>query len=267
MATFSGARQHGAVCYEMAVMKVPPSSPVAAPADGGVFCATQWSMVLRAGSPGEPGATLALERLCQAYWYPVYACVRSRGYQPEDAKDLTQGFFASLLRRESLESVSPDKGRFRTFMMRSLQYHLSDAHARESAARRGGGRALVEFDALEPEQRYALEPQSPGDSPDEAFDRRWSAVLMSRVFARLEQEQNAAGKSGAFTVLRDFIGGAPDAGAYRTAEDKLGVARGTVAVMVQRLRQRCRELVMDEILQTVGSRAEAEEELRALFRR
>lgn len=243
--------------------------PIPAPAggDAGAFCATQWTMVLQAGNPGAPGATLALERLCQAYWYPVYACVRSRGHQPEDAKDLTQSFFASLLRRESLESVSPDKGRFRTFLMRALQYHLSDARTRESAARRGGGRAVVEFDALDPEQRYALEPAAPGDSPDAAFDRRWSAVLMARAFARLEAEQLAAGKAASFALLREFIGGAPDAGAYRAAEETLGVSKGTIAVQVQRLRQRCRELVMDEIMQTVGSRAEAEDELRALFTR
>ena len=254
----------------MAAMTNEAAADAGAPsgrAVGGQFAETQWSMVLRAGSPGEPGATLALERLCQAYWYPVYACVRSRGHEPEDAKDLTQAFFASLLRRESLESVSPEKGRFRTFLLRALQYHLSDARSRASAGRRGGGRQVVALDALEPEQRYALEPPAPGDSPDDAFDRRWGAVLMARAFARLEQEQTAAGKAPAFTVLREFIGGTPDAGAYRAAEEALGVARGTVAVQVQRLRQRCRELIMDEILQTVGSRAEAEEELRALFRR
>jgi RNA polymerase sigma factor (sigma-70 family) len=245
----------------------PPPAPAPAAAPAGVFAATQWTMVLQAGRPGEPGATLALERLFQAYWYPVYAYVRSRGHQPEDAKDLTQGFFASLLRRESLETVTPDKGRFRTFLIRSLQYHLSDVHSKAQAARRGGGSTVVELDALNPEQRYALEPESPGDSPDAAFDRRWSAVVMGRALSRLEQEQVSAGRGPAFAVLREFLGGAPHPGAYRVAEEQLGVERGTIAVRVQRLRQRCRELLIEEVRQTVGSRTELEDELRALFRR
>ncbi len=228
------------------------------------FNATHWSVVLRAGHSGEPGADTALEWLCRTYWYPVYAWIRGRGHGAEDAQDLTQGFFASLLRRDSLASVAQEKGRFRTFLIRSIQYFLADACAHRIAARRGGGRGLVELDALEPEKRYALEPVTK-DSPDAAFDRRWTQVLVTRALARLEEEQRAAGRSAVMEVLRECIGSAPDAGEYARAAQKLGISQNAVAAAVRRLRLRCRDLILEEIMETVETRTEAEAELRALF--
>ena len=247
-------------------MQLPVSStPFRTPAQGGEkFAETHWSMVLRAGHPEAPEAAQALEGLCRAYWYPVYAWIRSRGHGAEEAQDLTQDFFASLLHRRSLAGVSQEKGRFRTFLIRSIQYFLADDHHRKTALRRGGGTPPVELDGLDPEARYAMEP-STNDSPDAAFDRRWCRVLMARAFQKLEEEQAAAGRGDVFGVLREFIGGVPDAGAYGRAAQTLGISQNAVAASVRRLRLRCRGIILAEIMETVESREEAEEELRALF--
>jgi len=228
------------------------------------FAETNWSMVLRAGHPGEPGAEAALERLCRTYWYPVYAWARGRGLEAEDARDTTQEFFAKLLRRESLATVSQEKGRFRTFLIRSLQNFILDQHRARCAEKRGGGRALVAFDAFDPEVRYKLEPAT-RDTPDAAFDRRWGQMVVIKAMERLAQEQQADGNAAAFAALAGFVGHEPAAGEYDAAAAQLGVPLNTVAVMVRRLRLRCRELIMEEIMHTVQTRREAEEELRALF--
>ena len=242
----------------------PQNSPSAfAPGDG-KFAATHWSVVLRAGQPESPGAEEALENLCRVYWYPVYAWIRGRGHGAEEAKDLTQDFFVSLLHRQSLAAVSQDKGRFRTFLIRSIQYFLADAHDRKLTARRGGGVAPVELDGLDPEARYALEPAT-NDSPDAAFDRRWCQVLMARTFQRLEEEQKAAGRGEVIALLKEFVGGVPDAGEYARAAQALGISQNAVAATVRRLRLRCREIILEEVMETVETRAEADAELQALF--
>ena len=235
-----------------------------APRDG-KFTATHWSVVLKAGQTGEPGAAQALEKLCRAYWYPVYAWIRSKGHGAEEAQDLTQEFFATLLHRQSLAAVCQDKGRFRTFLIRSIQYFLADDHDRKTTARRGGGVAPVELDGLDPESRYALEPAT-NDAPDTAFDRRWGQVLMARAFQRLEDEQNAAGRGEVIALLKDFIGGLPDAGEYARAAQALSISQNAIAATVRRLRLRCREIILEEVMETVETREEAEAELRALFR-
>jgi len=243
-------------------------SAIPAPERGGEharFVETHWSVVLRAGGGAGGDADTALENLCRTYWYPVYAWIRSRGHGPEESQDLTQDFFASLLRRDSLAGVSQEKGRFRTFLIRSIQYFLADHLAWKNAARRGGGHPLLELDALEPEKRYALEPAA-GDAPDAAFDRRWTQVLVTRALQRLDEEQQAAGRGEMMETLREFIGGAPDAGEYARAAQALGISQNAVAVTVRRLRLRCRELILEGIMETVETREEAEAELRALFR-
>ncbi len=237
-----------------------PTTPEA----GGRFEETRWSLVLRAGQSEEPGAGAALESLCRAYWFPVYAWIRSRGHGPEEAKDLTQEFLAGLLRKGSLGSVKQEKGRFRTYLIRSIQYFLTDHLRTQTAAKRGGGRAVIEWDGLNPEQQYALEPATT-DTPDAAFDRRWSQVLVARAFQRLEEEQAAAGRATEFAVLKEFIATPPLEGDYAAVAGPLGLSTNATAAAVRRLRLRCRELIMEEIMQTVGTRSEAEEELRSLF--
>ncbi len=221
-------------------------------------------MVLRAGNPDDPGAAAALENLCRTYWYPIYAWMRRRGQGADEARDMTQEFIAVLLRRNSLEAVDPAKGRFRTFLIRSIEHFLTDQHRVASASRRGGGQPVISLDALEPEQLYALLPAT-HDTPDAAFDRGWTQVLLSRAFDRLEAEQTAAGRAATFAALRGFVATPPDAGEYRQAAASLGITENALSVTVHRYRLRCRELIMDEIMQTVGSREAAEEELRLLF--
>jgi RNA polymerase sigma factor (sigma-70 family) len=228
------------------------------------FSATHWSVVLKAGQTGAPGAAAALEKLCGAYWYPVYAWIRARGHGAEEARDLTQEFFASLLHRDSLATVSREKGRFRTFLIRSIQYFLTDHHRQRTSARRGGGAVPLELDSLDPETRYALEPAT-NDSPDAAFDRRWCQVLVARAFQRMEAEQQTAGRGEMISVLRHCIGGAPDSGEYARAAQALGMSSNAIAVTVRRLRLRCREIILEEVMETVETREEAESEVRALF--
>lgn len=143
--------------------------PVSSPQQSPAFTTTHWSAVLCAGGEDSPAVRAALEQLCFVYWYPLYAHVRRRGYGPEDAADFTQEFFSVLLRRRSLANVGPEKGRFRTFLLTSLDYFLHDQKARQHAVKRGGGATAIALDGLSAEQRFALEPQT-NETPDKAFD-------------------------------------------------------------------------------------------------
>lgn len=228
------------------------------------FTTTHWSAVLHAGAEDSPGVRVALGHLCSAYWYPLYAHVRRRGHGPEDAADLTQEFFATLLRRHSLARVRPEKGRFRTFLLTALDNFLHDQKAHDRAAKRGGGAILVALDALDAEQRFALEPRT-DETPDKSFDRRWAAALMEQAFTRLGAEQARSGKAELFARLKPFLAREIEPGEYDALAGELGMTSNTIAKTVQRLRLRARELLLDEAAQTVAAVADAEQELRALF--
>jgi RNA polymerase sigma-70 factor (ECF subfamily) len=229
-----------------------------------VFASTQWSAVLNAGGQDSPAARSALEWLCSTYWYPLYAHARRRGHGPEDAADLTQEFFAVLLRRNSLASVDRGKGRFRTFLLTSLDHFLLDQQDRHTAAKRGGGAKLIELDAFEAEKRFALEPIT-NETPDRAFDRRWAAALLEQAFKRLEAEQVSAGKADFFRQLRPFLAREVGPGGYEAVAAQFEMGTNAVAKAVQRLRLRARELLIEEAAETVATAADAERELRALF--
>lgn len=228
------------------------------------FTTTHWSNILHAGGEDSPVARAALERLCGHYWYPLYAHVRRRGHGPDDAADLTQEFFATLLRRNSLSQVGPEKGRFRTFLLTSLDYFLHDQSARTHAAKRGGGVGVLSLDALDAEQRFVLEPAT-DETPDKAFDRRWAAALMEQAFARLALEQAQSGKDELFARLKPFLGREIEPGEYDALASELGLTTNALAQNVRRLRLRARELLLDEAAQTVAAVGDAEKELRALF--
>ena len=233
-------------------------------AEGGVFATTHWSVVLAAGDARSPAASAALERLCEGYWFPLYAHFRRRGRGPEDAAELTQELFAALLRRDGLSSVRPDRGRFRTYLLTVADRLLKDQHAAETAWKRGGGERPLALDALSAENRYALEPLT-DESPDRAFDRRWAMVLLDRALRRLTEEQEARGDQAVFAALRPFLAADAEPGEYGRLSGELGLASNTIAKRVERLRERYRELVRAEALQTVGTPAEAAAELRSLF--
>jgi RNA polymerase sigma factor (sigma-70 family) len=228
------------------------------------FTQTRWSLVLSAGGPDATEADAALERLCRTYWSPIYAFLRRKGYPSAEAQDLTQEFFAALLRRNAFAVASEKRGRFRTFLLVSLQNFLRDAHDKASALKRGGGTAIVALDSEDAERIY-LEAPSPELGPEELYDRRWALTLVQAGFERLREEHARAGKLGMYEQLRGFLTVQPDAGDYDSAAATLGMKPGTVAVAVHRMRQRCRELLREELSQTVASPGDVDGEFLNLF--
>ncbi|MBL9140015.1 MAG: sigma-70 family RNA polymerase sigma factor [Verrucomicrobiales bacterium] len=207
----------------------------------------------------------ALEQLCRAYWFPLYAYVRRRGYDAHAAQDLTQGFFARLLERNDLAGLTREGGRFRSFLLTALNHFLVNEHEKSRTQKRGGGRLLLSLDETAAEDRYLHVP-SHSDSPDGAFERQWALAVMEQAMARLAEEQAAAGKTADFEVLKPFLSREPDSGEYADLAAKLGTAPGTLAVRVHRLRERFRAMVRAVVADTVDSPWEVEAEMRHLLR-
>ena len=238
----------------------------AAPTDPQIFATTHWSVVLAAGGSSSPNVREALERLCRAYWFPLYCYARRLRPATEDAKDLTQSFFEMLLTRQSLKLASADRGKLRTFLLTALKYFSIQQHRRGQAQKRGSGAALVEFDALDAEQRYATEPRDEL-SPEREFDRAWARQLLASVLTRLGDAYRTAGKGEVFAALQDQLtgGGTED---YAAAGITLGLSPAAVRYAAFKLRERYREMLREAIQQTVTNEAEAAEELahlRGLF--
>lgn len=234
------------------------------------FATTRWSLVLAAGARwgrGEPetqSARDALADLCAAYWYPLYAFVRRRGFRPDEAADLTQSFFASLLERGSLSDADRSRGRFRNFLLGALDHFLANEWRREQAQKRGGGRDALPLDFEAGEQRFLREPADEL-TPERAFERRWALTLLDQVLNRLRGEYVRAGKPELFDHLHDCLLGDASAVSHETIGQRLGMSAGAVKVAAHRLRRRCRDLLRAEIAQTVSSPEEVEDELRQLF--
>ncbi len=229
-----------------------------------VFGTTHWSVVLTAGKGESPRAAEAMEALCRSYWYPLYVFVRRRGYNPQDAQDLTQAFFAHLLAKDFLAGVGPEKGRFRSFLLVCLKHFLSDERAKARAAKRGGTVAPVMLDLGEAEERYQLEAQVDA-SPETLYERRWAVDLLDRVLDRQRQEAVVADRDTRFNELKGCLLGEDPMETYAQLGTRLGLSETAVKVAVYRLRQRYRELLRDEIAHTVTRPEEVEEELRYLF--
>jgi len=219
--------------------------------------------VLAAGRANGPQAAAALERLFQTYWYPLYAYLRRRGYSEHDAQDLTQGFVAQLLERDRLHAVAREKGRFRSFLLASLNYFLADARDRATAQKRGAGRELISLDAEHAEERYRLEPVD-NQSPDKLFERRWAMVLLDQVMARLAREFADVGKSSLFERLQPFLVSGGGAKNYAEIAGETGLSEEAFKKAVQRMRKRYHQLFREEITRTVAGPAEVDEELRHL---
>jgi RNA polymerase sigma factor (sigma-70 family) len=235
-----------------------------AQAPGGAFVTTHWSLVVAAGTASSPNSNLALETLCRTYWYPLYAYIRRRGHTTEDAQDLTQEFFRRLLASDWISRADRSKGRFRTFLLGGLQNFLANEWQKANRLKRGGGESPVSLDAAVAEQRYALEPADLA-SPDKLFDRRWAMTVLESVLARLEAEQKEAGATERFKALRTVLLGEPSQDGYATLAARFGVSESTVKSWVHRLRGRYRELLQEEVAQTVESREDVQAELRHLM--
>lgn len=243
-------------------MSPPGLNPISA--QRGVFATTHWSVVLAAGEAASPQADVALGELCRAYWFPLYAYVRRCGETPEDAKDLTQEFFARLLEKNWLSAVSRERGRFRWFLLASLKHFLSNQWDRARTQKRGGGWHPISLDELEPEVRYSLGPTD-NLTADKAYDRTWALTLLGQTRARLRQEFNEAGKGERFEVLEQFLPGESASATYAEIATRLGVAEGTVKSDVSRLRRRYGEVLREELIQTLGSVTDLEDEMHHLF--
>jgi RNA polymerase sigma factor (sigma-70 family) len=233
---------------------------VSAQSEAAVFATTQWSVVLAAQGQS-PGANEALEKLCRTYWWPLYGFVRRNGYTPEEAQDLTQGFFALLLERRDLDVVRREKGRLRSYLLVSLKNFLAKARRRELAVKRGEGQALVSLDELLARERADLEPADTL-SADRIYERRWALTLLEQVLARLENEYRAAGNAELFDYLNEFLSDEPGRRSQAEVAKELGMTENAVKQAFHRLRQRYRQLLRDEIAQTVAVPGDVEDELR-----
>jgi RNA polymerase sigma-70 factor (ECF subfamily) len=207
------------------------------------FATTHWSLVAAAQQPDKASQTLArkaLEELCRAYWYPLYAFVRYRGYSVDDAQDLTQSFFARMILKGGFASAVPAQGRFRSYLLGAMKHFLANEWHRDRAQKRGGGLKIIELDALDPQARHALEPAQSSD-PEVGFDREWALESIARAMDKLRSEAKASGKEKLFEVLEGSLTGT-ESPRSETAS-RLGMTEGAVKVAVHRLRQRYRELL------------------------
>ena len=227
-----------------------------------VFATTHWSVVLTAGVGTDSQAASALEKLCRMYWYPLYAYVRRQGRSPEEAQDLTQAFFAQLLARGSLGTVSREKGRFRSFLLAAMNHFLADEWDRAHRQKRGGDAKVIPLDGLAAEERYRVEPVDRLDAA-RLFDRRWAMTVLEQAISRLESE--FADRPKVFVELQSFLVGDDTGRTCADAAAKLGMTEVAVRGTISRMRKRCRELVREEISQTLASISDVEEEYRALL--
>lgn len=229
------------------------------------FVTTHWSVVLSAQDKDSPQSTEALEKLCRAYWYPLYAFVRRQGHGPHDAQDLTQEFFARLLAKNYLNSADREKGRFRSFLLVALKRFLANEWDKARAQKRGGGQPLQPLDTQFAERCYQSE-HSLGLPPDVIYERRWAVTILERTLAGLRAESIAQEKLAEFEQLKKFLTADRGEIPYAEVSDALGMAEGAVRVAVHRLRRRFRELFREEIAQTVSASKDIDDEVRHLMR-
>ena len=228
-----------------------------------VFPSTRWSLVVAATKRDSLESTAALESLCRAYWYPLYAFVRGCGQAPHDAQDLTQEFFCRMLGKRWLDFADREKGKLRTFFIVALKNFMSNEWRWTSAQRRGGGQSPVPFDPEFAESRFAAD-HSPQLAADEAFDRAWALTLLDLTMGRLAAEFAAAGKSGDFEALKGCLMAERGAIDYAGMAERLAVNEGAARVAVHRLRKRFRAVYREEISQTLANGGDLDGELRHL---
>jgi RNA polymerase sigma factor (sigma-70 family) len=228
-----------------------------------LFTTTHWSVVLDAQSES-PAAHEALEKLCRIYWRPIYSFVRRQGVGPEEAEDLTQGFFAELLERKSLSAVRKEKGRLRSYLLGALKYFLADERRHAMAIKRGKGQRLIPLEELRSDDRIEMEPADPVTA-ERIYERRWAMTVLERVLSRLKDEFAAAGNARLFDSLKQLLPDEPGAPSQADIAAQLGMAENAVRQAFHRFRQRCQLLLREEIAHTVATPADIEDELRHLI--
>ncbi|MBL9117926.1 MAG: sigma-70 family RNA polymerase sigma factor [Verrucomicrobiaceae bacterium] len=226
------------------------------------FMTTRWTMVLQAGGEGS-SREAAVEQLCQTYWYPVYAFIRRQGIKPEDAQDLTQSFFAKMLRREWLNGLEKRNVRFSTWLLIRVKTHLQNEHRDATTQKRGGEVTRVSIDLAEAENWFGNEPAG-SDTPEQAFERRWALSVLEAALARVRDHCRENGKELLFEELGPFLTREPETGEYAKVAQKLEIRENTLAVTISRLRQLYREAVRDEVSVGLSDPSMVDDELRHL---
>ena len=229
------------------------------------FHTTRWTIVMSAAQSQAQGGQAALAELCRLYWYPLYIFARRRGHSPDDAQDLTQGFFLHLLEHRALTGVDRLKGKFRSFLLASFQNHLSDAADRARSLKRGGDKEFVHLDPEEAEERYRREPVD-FLTAEKIFDARWAMTVLGEALKRLRQEYASSGKTATFEALKVFLdpNSSVTAPSYDEVANRLKVSTGGVKTLIHRLRRRYTALLREEVGRTVSDPAEIDEEIHAL---
>jgi RNA polymerase sigma factor (sigma-70 family) len=228
------------------------------------FMTTRWSIVLGAAEHQSAENPRAMEELCQAYWFPLYAFVRRQGWSPQDAEDLTQDFFARVLEKDTLANVGPEKGKFRTFLLVSLKRFLNNEYEKRKAVKRGGGRKAIALDQAEAENRYALAASEKG-SPEQVFERRWALAVLERSLKTLADEFAARGKEKLFNQLKEYLAADRAAPTYAQLAQTIGGTEAAARVAVHRLRARYRVLVEEEIIATLNDPNQLPQEIEHLM--
>jgi RNA polymerase sigma factor (sigma-70 family) len=225
------------------------------------FATTHWSVVLTAQGQSA-AAQEALEKLCRTYWRPIYSFVRRQGVGPEEAEDMTQGFFALLLERRDLNTVRKEKGRLRSYLLVSLKHFMADERRRAMAIKRGKGQRLIPLEELRA-NKADMEPADPLTA-ERIYERRWASTLLEQVLRRLKDEYRTAGKAALFDRLKQLLPDEPGAPSQAEIAAKLGMAENAVRQAFHRFRQRYQLLLRDEIAHTVATPSDIEDELRYL---
>lgn len=228
------------------------------------FVTTRWSVVLRAGHSAANEIEEVWNEIAQNYWYPLYAFCRRQGANDHDAQDLTQGFFVHLLNGSRLNSISPDKGRFRTFLLRAFKNYVSNHHRDHKRIVRGGGKPLMPLDHVEADTRY-LRSQREGESLDRAFDREWAEALLERVKQRLANHYERANKGAVFAEIKMHLTPRNDAESHADLGKKLKLSVAAVGMLIVRMRTRYRKMLLEEVAATVDDPADVEDELQNLM--
>jgi RNA polymerase sigma factor (sigma-70 family) len=243
-------------------MKADQSSPA-----GGAnqFQSTRWSVVLVSARSQAPGSKEAFADVCKLYWYPLYAFIRHRGYSPEDAEDLVQGFFLRLVEHKTLRRVDRSKGKFRSFLLASLQKYLSDEADRARCLKRGGKAEFVHLDLEGAEHRYRLEPVD-ALTPEKIFDARWATALIGESMNRLKREYIAQGKAATFQALSAFLDpmNTKRLPSYEEVAAQLEVSVGALKTLIHRLRKEYTAFVWEEVSRTVSDLADVDSEIHQL---
>jgi RNA polymerase sigma-70 factor (ECF subfamily) len=227
------------------------------------FTTTHWSVVLEAQSES-PAAQEALERLCHAYWRPIYSFVRGHGIAPQEAEDVTQGFFADLLEHKSLTAVRREKGRFRSYLLGALKYFLADERRRAMAIKRGKGQRVIPLEELSADERLDLEPAD-RITAEQIYERRWASTVLEHVLDLLKNEYRAAGNAALFDSLKQLLPDEPGTPSQADVAGQLGMTSNAVRQAFHRFRQRYQLLLREEIAHTVATPGDVEDELRHLI--